>query len=127
MAFATGTSWGTFGILIPLIGGIVATLNPDLFIPAMAATLSGAVFGDHASPISDTTLLSSAGSGCEHSAHFSTQLPYAVVAASISIIGYLTYGIFSLFAPALVSLLAAYALIIASFIAFVTFYKSKLA
>ncbi len=92
MAFATGTSWGAFGILLPIAGSVSAAIDMSIMIPVMAAVLSGAVFGDHASPISDTTLLSSTGSGCEVGAHFRSQLPYALLVAGIAAIGYLLYG-----------------------------------
>lgn len=92
MAFSTGTSWGSFGILLPIAGSVAATIDLNLMIPVMAAVLSGAIFGDHASPISDTTLLSATGSGCDLGAHFNSQLPYALLSATIAAIGYLTFG-----------------------------------
>lgn len=93
MAFSTGTSWGSFGILLPIAGTIMVNAEPELLLPALAAVLAGAVFGDHCSPISDTTILSSTGAGCNHMDHVSSQLPYALVAASISAIGYLVLGL----------------------------------
>ncbi|WP_303966679.1 Na+/H+ antiporter NhaC family protein [Sporosarcina ureae] len=93
MAFSTGTSWGSFGILMPIAGTIMVNAAPELLLPALAAVLAGAVFGDHCSPISDTTILSSTGAGCNHMDHVSTQLPYALVAASVSAIGYIVLGI----------------------------------
>ncbi len=93
MAFATGTSWGSFGILLPIAGSVAAALDMDLMIPIMAAVLSGAIFGDHASPISDTTLLSATGAGCDLGAHFNSQLPYALLSATIAAIGYLVFGL----------------------------------
>ena len=83
LAFATGTSWGTFGILLPIVVGV---LNPssELMIISMSACLAGAVFGDHCSPISDTTIMASAGAQCDHMAHVTTQVPYAVFVAAIS-------------------------------------------
>jgi len=92
MAFSTGTSWGSFGILLPIAGNIAAATDLSLLLPAMAAVLAGAVFGDHCSPISDTTILSSTGAGCNHMDHVLTQLPYALTSAAISGIGYLVLG-----------------------------------
>ncbi|MDQ0215159.1 Na+/H+ antiporter NhaC [Oikeobacillus pervagus] len=92
MAFSTGTSWGSFGILLPIAGEIAATTDIDLLLPAMAAVLAGAVFGDHCSPISDTTILSSTGAGANHIDHVMTQLPYAIMVAAISGIGYIVLG-----------------------------------
>ena len=91
LAFATGTSWGTFGILIPIVTGIFDAANP-LFIISISACLAGAVCGDHCSPISDTTIMSSAGAQCDHVSHVSTQLPYAIVVAAISFVGYIVAG-----------------------------------
>lgn len=93
IAFATGTSWGSFGILLPIAGHVVAATDMSLLLPTMAAVLAGAVFGDHCSPISDTTILSSTGAGCNHIDHVVTQLPYAIVAAAISTVGYLIMGL----------------------------------
>ena len=89
MAFATGTSWGSFGLLIPLVGGIINSLDaPELLLPAMGAVLAGAVSGDHASPISDTTILSATGAGCNVITHVTTQLPYMGTAVVASTLGY---------------------------------------
>ncbi|MCJ8009437.1 Na+/H+ antiporter NhaC family protein [Lederbergia wuyishanensis] len=93
MAFATGTSWGSFGILLPIAGQIVSVTDMSLLLPALAAVLAGAVMGDHCSPISDTTILSSTGAACNHIDHVMTQLPYALVSAAISAIGYLVIGL----------------------------------
>lgn len=93
MAFATGTSWGSFGILLPIAGQIVAATDMTMLLPTMAAVLAGAVFGDHCSPISDTTILSSTGAGCNHIDHVITQLPYALTAAAISGAGYIVVGL----------------------------------
>ncbi|MBM7713982.1 Na+/H+ antiporter NhaC [Bacillus thermophilus] len=93
MAFATGTSWGSFGILLPIAGQIVATTDVSMLLPVMASVLAGAVFGDHCSPISDTTILSSTGAGCNHIDHVLTQLPYALTAAAISGAGYIVLGL----------------------------------
>ncbi|MFS0780308.1 Na+/H+ antiporter NhaC family protein [Bacillus sp. 1P06AnD] len=92
MALSTGTSWGSFGILLPLAGDIVATMDSTMLLPSLAAVLAGAVFGDHCSPISDTTILSSTGAGCDHMDHVMTQLPYAIVSACVSGIGFLILG-----------------------------------
>lgn len=93
MAFSTGTSWGSFGILLPIAGKIMLDASPDMLLPALAAVLAGAVFGDHCSPISDTTILSSTGAGCNHIDHVSTQLPYALISAAVSVAGYIVLGI----------------------------------
>lgn len=92
MAFATGTSWGSFGILLPIAGNIMAQAAPELLLPTLSAVLAGAVFGDHCSPISDTTILSSTGAGSNHMDHVMTQLPYALTAAGIAGIGYIVIG-----------------------------------
>lgn len=92
LAFAMGTSWGTFGILIPIVTMICGAVAPELVTAALAATLAGAVFGDHCSPISDTTILSSTGAGCPHMDHVSSQLPYTLVVAACCFIGYLIAG-----------------------------------
>lgn len=91
LAFATGTSWGTFGILIPIVASMFDSSNP-LFIIGISACLSGAVCGDHCSPISDTTIMSSAGAGCAHVDHISTQLPYGLLVASVSAISFIIAG-----------------------------------
>ncbi len=88
LAFATGTSWGTFGILIPIVAAIFEPTS-ELLIIGMSACLAGAVCGDHCSPISDTTIMSSAGAQCNHLNHVSTQIPYAVTVAGISFVMYL--------------------------------------
>ena len=92
MAFATGTSWGTFGIMLPIAGDMAAATEIALIMPMMGAVLAGAVFGDHCSPISDTTILSSTGASCHHIDHVTTQLPYCVTIACISFVGYLVIG-----------------------------------
>lgn len=91
LAFATGTSWGTFGILIPIVYALFPNGSP-LLIVSMSACLAGAVCGDHCSPISDTTIMSSAGAECEHLNHVSTQLPYALFVAVISFVSYIIAG-----------------------------------
>lgn len=92
LAFAMGTSWGTFGILIPIVVTICAAVAPELVTAGLAATLAGAVFGDHCSPISDTTILSSTGAGCKHIDHVSSQIPYTLVVAGCCFVGYLIAG-----------------------------------
>ncbi|MGM8216795.1 Na+/H+ antiporter NhaC family protein [Bacillaceae bacterium W0354] len=95
MAFATGTSWGTFGMMLPIAGAITASIDPTYFVPSLAAVLAGAVLGDHISPISDTTVLSSTGAGSHHIDHVMTQIPYALIAALAAGIGYLLFGLTS--------------------------------
>ncbi len=92
LAFATGTSWGTFGILIPICIAIFAPGNP-LRIISISACMAGAVCGDHCSPISDTTIMASAGAQCEHVKHVSTQLPYAITVAVVSFLTYVVAGL----------------------------------
>ena len=91
ISFATGTSWGTFGILIPIVLDVFPA-GSELMIIGMSACLAGSVCGDHCSPISDTTIMSSAGSQCVHVDHVSTQLPYAITVAAISFVCYLISG-----------------------------------
>lgn len=91
-AFSTGTSWGTFGIMLPIAADMAMGSDSSMMLPMLAAVLSGAVFGDHCSPISDTTILSSTGASCHHIDHVVTQLPYALIAALISFVGYIVLG-----------------------------------
>ena len=91
LAFATGTSWGTFGILIPIVQNVFPMDNP-LAIVCISACMAGAVCGDHCSPISDTTIMASAGAQCDHVNHVSTQLPYAITAAVVSCVSYIVAG-----------------------------------
>ena len=93
VSFATGTSWGTFGILIPIVSAIFPETS-SLFFVGISACLAGAVCGDHCSPISDTTIMSSAGAHCNHINHVETQLPYAISVAGISFVCYILAGIF---------------------------------
>lgn len=93
MALSTGSSWGTFGIMLPIAAEVMSNTNVELLLPALAAVLAGAVFGDHCSPISDTTILSSTGAGANHIDHVLTQLPYAVLAAVVAILGFLLLGL----------------------------------
>lgn len=83
---------GTFGILIPIIVSVCETAAPELTVTALSAILAGSVFGDHCSPISDTTIMSSTGAGCAHIDHVSTQLPYSLTVASVCVAGYLVAG-----------------------------------
>ena len=92
LAFATGTSWGTFGILIPIVDSAFRDVSPELLIIGMSACLAGAVCGDHCSPISDTTIMSSAGGQCNHLNHVSTQIPYAVTVAAVSFVMFVISG-----------------------------------
>ncbi|UGB30131.1 Na+/H+ antiporter NhaC family protein [Metabacillus sp. B2-18] len=92
IAFATGTSWGTFGIMLPIAGEITAATDINMLLAAMAAVLAGSVLGDHCSPISDTTILSSTGAGSHHIDHVLTQLPYALIGGGVATIGYLVLG-----------------------------------
>ena len=92
LAFATGTSWGTFGILIPIVVAVFQNGDPQMMIMSISACMAGAVCGDHCSPISDTTIMASAGAQCEHVNHVTTQLPYAVLAAVVSFVTYIVAG-----------------------------------
>ncbi|MEG0391403.1 MAG: Na+/H+ antiporter NhaC family protein [Anaerovoracaceae bacterium] len=96
LSFSMGTAWGTFGILIPIVIIVcepAMATNPDLMIVTLAATLGGSVFGDHCSPISDTTILSSTGADCPHMDHVSTQIPYALTVAFSCVVGYLVSAV----------------------------------
>ena len=90
LAFATGTSWGTFGVLLPIVCSIFP--SGELMVIAVSACLAGAVCGDHCSPISDTTIMASTGAQCDHIAHVNTQLPYALTVAGVSFAGYILAG-----------------------------------
>lgn len=92
LAFATGTSWGTFGILTPIVVAVFEKSSPEMMIISMSACMAGAVCGDHCSPISDTTIMASAGAQCDHVTHVSTQLPYAILAAAVSFVTYIVAG-----------------------------------
>ena len=92
LAFATGTSWGTFGILIPIVVHVFENTPGDLMIISISACMAGAVCGDHCSPISDTTIMASAGAQCDHVTHVSTQLPYVITAALVSFVTYIIAG-----------------------------------
>ena len=92
LSFATGTSWGTFGILIPIVLSVFGAADGPITIIAVSACMAGAVCGDHCSPISDTTIMASAGAQCNHINHVSTQLPYALTCAGVSFVCYLIAG-----------------------------------
>lgn len=93
LSFSMGTAWGTFGILIPIVSMICAgEANTSILIVTLGATLAGSVYGDHCSPISDTTILSSAGAQCDHIKHVQTQIPYATLVAGVCAVGYLVGG-----------------------------------
>lgn len=89
LSFATGTSWGTFGILIPIVLSVFSGMDGEITIIAVSACMAGAVCGDHCSPISDTTIMASAGAQCDHVNHVSTQLPYALTVAAVSFVSYI--------------------------------------
>ena len=90
LAFSTGTSWGTFGVLLPIVCAVFP--SGELMVISVSACLAGAVCGDHCSPISDTTIMASAGADCNHIGHVSTQLPYALTVAAVSFVGFLLAG-----------------------------------
>ena len=92
LSFATGSSWGTFGILIPIVQAIFRKTDYTMMIIAMSACMAGAVCGDHCSPVSDTTIMSSAAAGCMHLNHVTTQFPYAMLVAAISLMAYCLAG-----------------------------------
>ena len=100
LAFATGTSWGTFGILIPIVVAVFAGTNEAMMIMSISACMAGAVCGDHCSPISDTTIMASAGAQSNHVNHVTTQLPYAVTVACVSCVTYIIAGVLQQFLAA---------------------------
>lgn len=114
MAFSTGTSWGTFGIMLPIAGDMAGAIDIALMLPMLGAVLAGSVFGDHCSPISDTTILSSTGAKCNHIDHVATQLPYALIVALISCIGYVVLGLTASITSAFVA--SAVAFVVACFV-----------
>ena len=115
MSFSMGTSWGTFGMLIPIVTMICASDGAgQLLIPTLGATLAGSVYGDHCSPISDTTILASTGASCKHIRHVETQMPYATLVAALCAVGYLIAG-FTL-TPWIALIVSAFLLIGALFI-----------
>lgn len=111
MAFSTGTSWGTFGIMLPIAGDMAGATDIALMLPMLGAVLAGSVFGDHCSPISDTTILSSTGARCNHIDHVATQLPYALSVALVSCIGFVVLGMTLSITLALLSASAAFAMV----------------
>lgn len=115
IGFAMGTSWGTIALVIPIVIGVFEPSDP-LYLLTIGATLAGAVYGDHISPISDTTILSSAGASCNHLAHVTTQLPYASLVAAICFVGYLIAGLSTSPWPSLVGGLVLLALFIAGLV-----------
>jgi tetracycline resistance efflux pump len=121
-AFSTGTSWGTFGLLLPIAGEMAAVIDITMILPMMAAVLAGSIFGDHCSPISDTTILSSTGAGSHHIDHVITQLPYALVAAGITMISYVVLGLTT---SVLLSLVVAFGLLIATIVVLKNLYGEK--
>lgn len=118
MAFSTGTSWGTFGIMLPISASMAVNSDPSLVLPCLSAVMAGAVCGDHCSPISDTTILSSTGARCNHIDHVTTQIPYAMLVAVLTILGYLVLGFSK-------SLLASFAVISIAFVVTILFLKNK--
>ena len=104
LSFSTGTSWGTFGILIPIVLSVFGSDGGTITIVAISACMAGAVCGDHCSPISDTTIMASAGAQCNHINHVSTQLPYALTVAGVSFVSYIVAGLLSSFGAAYLAL-----------------------
>lgn len=122
LSFSMGTAWGTFGILIPIVVPIVQALDPNMTVVVLSATLAGSVFGDHCSPISDTTILSSAGAKCSHIEHVATQIPYSLLVASASAVGYLVAGLTS---GSLAASILAAAVTLIGVTVFLHFYQAK--
>ena len=113
LAFSTGTSWGTFGVLLPIVCAVFP--SGELMVISVSACLAGAVCGDHCSPISDTTIMASAGADCNHIAHVSTQLPYALTVAGVTFVGYILAGFIQnawIVLPASIAMMAGVLLII---------------
>ena len=124
LSFATGTSWGTFGILIPIVLSVFGADSGTITIVAISACMAGAVCGDHCSPISDTTIMASAGAQCDHINHVSTQLPYALTVAGVSFVSYIIAG----FIPKwFISLPISIALMVATLFVFKTVLNKKTA
>ena len=124
LSFATGTSWGTFGILIPIVLSVFEATNP-LMIVAISACMAGAVCGDHCSPISDTTIMASAGAQCNHINHVSTQLPYAMTVAGVSFVTYIIAGALAKTGFAIVALPIGAVLMIATLLVIKAVTKKK--
>ena len=93
LGFATGTSWGTFGILIPIVVSVFGTDAGTILTVGLGACLGGAVMGDHCSPISDTTILASTGAQCYHINHVKTQIPYALTVAAVAFVNHILAGL----------------------------------
>lgn len=129
LAFSTGTSWGTFAILIPVVCNVFGSNDTyEMLVISIAACLSGAVCGDHCSPISDTTIMASAGAHSDHVNHVSTQLPYVLTSAAVSIVGYLIAGgiaYFSESSVALISLPITLGLMVVTILAMRAYYRRK--
>ncbi|GAB3047850.1 Na+/H+ antiporter NhaC family protein [Virgibacillus ainsalahensis] len=123
MALGTGTSWGTFGIMLPIAAEVAVITDVDMLLPSLAAVLAGSVFGDHCTPISDTTILSSTGAGSNHIDHVLTQLPYALIAAVFTCTGYLVLG---LTGQLLLALIIVFALLIVGGLIFRFYSQSNL-
>ena len=121
LAFASGTSWGTFGILIPIVVSCFQNVDPELMIISISACMAGAVCGDHCSPISDTSIMSSAGAQCDHLNHVTTQLPYAM---TTSVVSFLTFLVVGFTRSALFSLVFGVAVLLA-FLLFVRYRINK--
>ena len=124
LSFATGTSWGTFGILIPIVLSVFEATNP-LMIVSISACMAGAVCGDHCSPISDTTIMASAGAQCNHINHVSTQLPYAFTVAGVSFVTYIIAGLLANAGLAIVALPIGAVLMIATLLVIKAVTKKK--
>ena len=122
LAFSTGTSWGTFGILIPIVVAVFAESNPQLMIISISACMAGAVCGDHCSPISDTTIMSSAGAQSNHINHVQTQMQYAMVVAVVCVVGYIIAGICKNW---LITLLLSAALLVVALFGIKKYYDKK--
>lgn len=122
MAFATGSSWATFGIMIPIAADTTISIDPDLIIYSFGAVIGGAVFGDHSSPISDTAILAASGSKCDHMDHVLSQLPYCLFAAVIAFIGHFLTGFTR---NALVSYIISLAIMIIAILIFKRVFKIK--
>ena len=104
LAFATGTSWGTFSILIPIVIGVFP--SGQMMAISISSCLAGAVCGDHCSPISDTTIMASAGGHCEHVNHVATQIPYVALVAAVCMVGYFIIGVLQAVGMAQLSLIS---------------------
>jgi Na+/H+ antiporter NhaC len=130
LSFSTGTAWGTFGILIPITINICDIVAPHLSIISLSAVLAGSVFGDHCSPISDTTILSSTGARCNHIDHVATQIPYALTVAAVCFVGYFIAGFAAPYGFALttaVTLPVSAALLVAALLVLPKVWKAKAA